>query len=119
MKKYFILIMTFYLSVVHAFDWQGHRGARGLYPENTIGGMLEAAKYPITTLEFDVVVTRDKKVILSHEPWLGEEICWDLKGQPVKEKQVNLYQLTAEEIQRFARIKASPALSATAQGEEQ
>lgn len=101
MKTFLFLIFILSHSLVYAFDWQGHRGARGLYPENTVGSMLEALKYPIKTLEFDVIVTKDKKVILSHEPWLGEEVCLSLKGTSVKEREVNLYQLTAKEIQRF------------------
>ncbi len=84
-----------------AIDWQGHRGARGLYPENSLAGMREALKYPITTLEFDVIVSKDNKVLLSHEPWLGEEACLSLEGKEVKEKEINLYQLKYEEIKKF------------------
>lgn len=78
-----------------AFDWQGHRGARGLYPENTISGMEEALKYPITTLELDVVISKDNKVVVSHEPWMNEEIC--LKGG----KKINLYKMNYEDIKQF------------------
>lgn len=88
-------------STAFAFDWQGHRGARGLYPENTIGAMEEALKYPITTLEFDVVVTKDNKVILSHEPWMNELICTSPTKKPYKAKAYNLYKMTYEEIQKF------------------
>ena len=57
-----------------AFDKQGHRGCRGLMPENTIPAMLKAIDLGVTTLEMDVVITKDKKVILSHEQWFGQEI---------------------------------------------
>jgi glycerophosphoryl diester phosphodiesterase len=58
------------------FDWQGHRGARGLLPENAINGMKLALDIPqIVTLEMDLAVTKDKIVILSHEPWMSHEIC--------------------------------------------
>ena len=56
------------------FDKQGHRGCRGLMPENTIPAMIHALGLGVTTLEMDVVITRDKKVILSHEPWFGRDI---------------------------------------------
>ncbi len=82
-------------------DWQGHRGARGLYPENTIGSMEEALKYPVTTLEFDVVVSKDMKVVLSHEPWLSGEICLDLKGQSLEDKKNNLFKMTYDEIKNY------------------
>jgi glycerophosphoryl diester phosphodiesterase len=84
-----------------AFDWQGHRGARGLYPENTIGGMKEALKYPITTLELDVVVSKDKKIVVSHEPWMNPEICTHPKHKDFKKREFNLYQMDYEEILLF------------------
>ena len=45
------------------FDWQGHRGCRGLMPENTIPAMLKAVELGVTTLEMDAVITKDRKVI--------------------------------------------------------
>ena len=58
------------------FDIQGHRGARGLFPENTLFGMVSALKFEdLTTLEMDVVVSKDKQVVLSHEPWFSSDFC--------------------------------------------
>lgn len=94
------LIFSWTLSV-YAFDWQGHRGARGLYPENTIGAMREALKYPVTTLELDVVISKDQNVVVSHEPWMGAEICQDLKGVRVKDRVHNIYKMNYEEIMKF------------------
>src|SRR4030095_15394604 len=56
------------------FDKQGHRGCRGLMPENTIPAMKMALDLGVTTLEMDVVITKDKKVVLSHEPWFAQDI---------------------------------------------
>jgi glycerophosphoryl diester phosphodiesterase len=56
-------------------DIQGHRGCRGLYPENTIEGFKKAIDLGVTTLEMDVVVSGDGKLVLSHEPWFSPEIC--------------------------------------------
>ena len=53
----------------------GHRGARGLYPENTIEGFLYAASLDIYGIELDVVISKDKKVVVSHEPWMNPLIC--------------------------------------------
>jgi glycerophosphoryl diester phosphodiesterase len=83
------------------FDWQGHRGARGLFPENTLEGMLFALQYPITTLELDVVISKDGLVVLSHEPWMSEEICLDPIGNPVKELEHNLYKMKYSKIVQF------------------
>lgn len=101
MKNLNLLLLFFLSFSAFGFDWQGHRGARGLYPENSLEGMRVALKYPITTLEFDVIVSKDHQVLLSHEPWLGEEACLDLKGEKVKEKQINLYELSYQEIKKF------------------
>jgi glycerophosphoryl diester phosphodiesterase len=53
----------------------GHRGARGLYPENTIEGFLYAASLDIYGIEMDVVVSKDKKIVVSHEPWMNPLTC--------------------------------------------
>ena len=50
------------------FDLQGHRGARGLFPENSIEGFVGAVDLLVNTLEMDVVISKDKKVVVSHEP---------------------------------------------------
>jgi glycerophosphoryl diester phosphodiesterase len=57
------------------FDIQGHRGARGLRPENTIPSFLLALDSGVTTIELDLAVTKDKKLVVSHEPWMSAEIC--------------------------------------------
>lgn len=86
------------------FDWQGHRGARGLLPENTIPAFLKALEYPVTTLELDVVITKDKQIILSHEPWLSAEICNKADGTAISKEesaQLNMYEMTYTEIQTY------------------
>ncbi len=89
----FLLLLILICQKVDAIDWQGHRGARGLYPENSITAMKGALSYPITTLELDVVISMDHKVIVSHEPWMNPEIC--------KSEKLNLYKLKAEEIVKY------------------
>ncbi|MFM9982142.1 MAG: glycerophosphodiester phosphodiesterase family protein, partial [Burkholderiales bacterium] len=53
----------------HAFDLQGHRGARGLAPENTLPAFAAALSLGVTTLELDTGVTKDGVVVISHEPF--------------------------------------------------
>lgn len=96
-----LLLLVLITQTAFAVDWQGHRGARGLYPENTIGAMEEALKYPVTTLEFDVVISKDNKIIVSHEPWMSEEICLDPKGKEVKAKDHNIYKLNYDQIAKY------------------
>lgn len=97
----FLLFFLIAPALAASFDWEGHRGARGLMPENTIPAMLEALRYPVTTLELDVVISKDKKVVVSHEPWMNPVICKHPEGKSYKEKEINLYQLDYAEILRF------------------
>ncbi|HLD52596.1 MAG TPA: glycerophosphodiester phosphodiesterase family protein [Sediminibacterium sp.] len=87
-----------------AFDWQGHRGARGLVPENTIPAMYKAIDLGAVTLEMDAVITADKQVLLSHEPFFNHEITTKPDGTIVtkeEEKQLNIYTMHYAATQRY------------------
>ncbi len=62
---------------------QGHRGARGLLPENTIESCIEAVKWGVDGLEIDVVVSKDGQIVVSHEPWMSSLFCSFPDGKPV------------------------------------
>ena len=86
------------------FDWQGHRGARGLAPENTVPAFLRALEYPVTTLELDLAVSADSQLIVSHEPWMSATICSRPDGRPVPEAEAEtfaLFGMTLSEIRSF------------------
>lgn len=110
MRLYSILLLLSMTSLVNAqvytpkFDLQGHRGARGLKPENTIPGFITALNYGVTTLELDVVISRDKRVVVSHEPWLSADICSKADGIAIRKEEemgFNLYELTYDEIRQY------------------
>ena len=85
-------------------DIQGHRGARGYYPENTLEGFKIALEIGVSTLEMDAVISKDGVVVLSHEPWISHSICTDKKGNTFteeKEKKYNIYKMKYEEIEKF------------------
>ncbi len=83
-------------------DWQGHRGARGLAPENTLAAMFRALELGVTTLELDVVVSADSQLVLSHEPWFSPEICLDSAGKPFADSaRLPIRQFTAAQIRAF------------------
>jgi glycerophosphoryl diester phosphodiesterase len=87
-----------------AFDIQGHRGCRGLMPENTIPGMYKAIDLGVTTLEMDVVVSKDHKVVVSHEPWFESEITTKPDGSFIPAKDVmkyNMYEMTYDSIMKY------------------
>ena len=84
-------------------DVQGHRGCRGLLPENTIPAFVEALKLGVTTLELDVVISQDEQVVVSHEPFLSHIICRTPDGRSIaeeEEKDFNLYEMSYREITR-------------------
>ncbi|MFK8005343.1 MAG: glycerophosphodiester phosphodiesterase family protein [Saprospiraceae bacterium] len=87
-----------------SIDWQGHRGARGLLPENTIPAFIKALEYPVTTLELDVAISKDKKVIVTHEPWFNHKISSHPDGKPIlekEEKNILIYEMTYKEIKKY------------------
>lgn len=74
----------------------GHRGCRGLRPENTLPGFLHAVALGVDFLEMDVVISADRQVVVSHDPWLAAHLCRDAAGHSitsVQERQYNLYQM--------------------------
>lgn len=71
------------LSVLN-LDKQGHRGARGLFPENTLPAFKAAMDFKMTTLELDTVLTKDKQLIIHHDENLNPEICKWSNGDVVK-----------------------------------
>ena len=87
-----------------AFDIEGHRGCRGLMPENTIAAMIKALELGVTTLEMDAVITKDKQVILSHEPFFNHEITTGPDGKYVTEqdeRNLNIYHMTYAQTQTY------------------
>jgi len=86
------------------FDVQGHRGCRGLQPENTIPAFITALDSGVTTIEMDLAVTADKQIIVSHEPWMAAAFCLDPYGKEIKAKDEmknNIYQMTYEQIKQW------------------
>ena len=86
------------------FDAQGHRGCRGLMPENTIPAMYKAIDLGVTTLEMDVVVSADGKIIVSHDPYMNAEISTNPEGRYIQagdQRKHIIYQMTAAEVQRW------------------
>lgn len=86
------------------FDLQGHRGARGVRPENSIPAFILALDSGVTTIEMDLAVTKDKQIVVSHEPWMSAEICLQPDGSPIssaQEKTFNIYQMDYERVSTF------------------
>ncbi len=86
------------------FDKQGHRGARGLMPENSIPAMCKALDLGVTTLEMDVHITRDKKVILSHDDHINPMFTLNAEGKEItkeESEQLIFFQMDYTAISQF------------------
>lgn len=90
-----------------ALDLQGHRGARGLVPENTLPAFATALSLGVTTLELDTGITKDGVVVISHNPTLNPEITRDSDGKWLEGPGPAIHTLTFAELQPYdvGRIK--------------
>ncbi len=94
------------------FDKQGHRGSRGLMPENTIPAMHKAIDLGVTTLEMDAVISKDKKVFLSHDPYFNSDITTTPEGRSLSKTEGStllFYQMNYDTIIKYdAGLKSHP-----------
>jgi glycerophosphoryl diester phosphodiesterase len=87
-----------------SFDFEGHRGARGLMPENTIPAMKAGIDNGITTVELDAVISKDNKVVVSHDPFFSDAITTTPDGKYLTKKEVEelaIYKMTYDEIAKY------------------
>lgn len=101
-----LLAVGFFCQTLSAqtFDKQGNRGARGVMPENTIGGILRSLDLGVTTIGMNVVISKDNQVVLSHEPYFNNEISLTPAGKAIslkEERSFNMYKMDYEEIKKF------------------
>ncbi|WP_199118664.1 glycerophosphodiester phosphodiesterase family protein [Pedobacter sp. ASV28] len=112
MKKVILTFLSITLSIctvvaqkkASSFDIQGNRGARGLMPENTIPSMIKALESGVTTLKMEVVISKDKQVVVSQEPYFNQEISISPDGEPItlkNQKNYNIYKMDYSEIKQF------------------
>lgn len=101
-----ILVLTgnSFAQTPRPFSIEGHRGARGYVPENTIPSFKKALEQGADTLELDVVITKDGKVVVSHEAWFSSLISLDKDGNriaPDRQRDNNIYKMTYDEVRLF------------------
>ena len=82
------------------FDLQGHRGARGLAPENTLPAFARALEIGVATLELDTAITRDGVIVVGHDPAPNPDIA-RLDGQWIERRGPLIHELTFAELQRY------------------
>jgi glycerophosphoryl diester phosphodiesterase len=102
------LICLFPVQPAPAFDLQGHRGARGLAPENTLTAFATALSLGVTTLELDTGITKDGVVVIAHDMELNPDITRDKSGEWLSARGPAIHSLTCKELQQYdvGRIKS-------------
>lgn len=90
--------------VLPAFNKEGHRGTRGLMPENTIPAMQKAIDLDVHTVEVDVVISRDRKVVISHDIYFHPDFSLTPEGKTMTKKEAEerlLYQMDYDSIRKY------------------
>jgi len=90
------------------FDAQGHRGTRGLYPENTLPAFAAALAIGVTTLEMDVGMTRDGVLVVQHDRRLAPQRTRDAQGAWIEEPVPAIFDLDAAVLRTYDVGRARP-----------
>src|SRR5438132_8768232 len=92
------LLLTLMAAPSPAFELEGHRGARGLAPENTLAAFRRALEIGVTTIETDIAITRDRVPVISHDPLLNPDIVRDRTAKWITTKGTPIHSLTLAEL---------------------
>jgi glycerophosphoryl diester phosphodiesterase len=109
------LIFSAGASAQARFDLQGHRGARGLLPENTLPAFQKALDLGVNTLECDLAITRDGVVVVHHDLWLNPDTTRGPDGQWLAARGPAIAELSYAELQRYdvGRLKPGTEYATT------
>ena len=101
-KLYSLILLSLLLSTVIMGQGEhkifGHRGCRGIYPENTIEGFKKAISYGVDGIELDVVVNKNQELVISHESYIDTNYCLTNKFD---NESLNIYKMNIAEIQKI------------------
>src|SRR5262249_51971650 len=104
-------VLLGWTTAAHAFDLQGHRGARGLAPENTLAAFETALAIGVTTLELDLAMTRDDVLVVSHDRRLNPDHPRAPDGNFLEAEAPPIRSLTFAELQRYDVGRLKPGTS--------
>jgi len=114
-----IAAALFYAAQSLAFDVEGHRGARGLAPENTLAAFRRALEIGVTTIETDIAVTKDLVPVISHNPNLVRELVRDASGHWLSPPGPSIHSLMLDELRQYDIGRLNPATTYARQFPEQ
>jgi glycerophosphoryl diester phosphodiesterase len=112
-----LMIMT---GAAAGLDLQGHRGARGLLPENTLPAFAQALAIGVTTLELDTAVTADGVTVVSHDSTLNPDITRDAGGHWLARDDLAIHDMSFAELQQYdvGRIRPHSAYARRFSGQQ-
>ena len=101
-KLYSLILLSLLLSslIMGQGEYKifGHRGCRGIYPENTIEGFKKAISFGVDGIELDVVVNKNQELVISHESYIDTNYCMTNK---LENESLNIYKMNITEIQKI------------------
>jgi len=109
-----VVLVTACAGPAKRLDYEGHRGARGLRPENTVTAFARALELGVDTLEMDVMLTADDVLVVHHDEHLNPDITRDETGAWLASTGPALRALTREQVLHYdvGRIKPGTAYAA-------
>jgi glycerophosphoryl diester phosphodiesterase len=119
MRTLALLVFALLSAPSFAFDLEGHRGTRGLAPENTLAAFRKALAIGVTTIETDMGVTRDDVVVISHNPNLSPDLVRDPEGHWLASQGPQIRSLTFAELRRYDIGRINPQSAYARQFPEQ
>ena len=114
-----VLLLAALATPSLAFDLEGHRGTRGLAPENTLAAFRKALAIGVTTIETDMGVTKDDVVVISHNPNLSRDLVRDPEGHWLASQGPQIRTLTFAELARYDIGRVNPQSAYAKQFPEQ
>lgn len=89
------------------FELQGHRGARGLAPENTLPSFELALDAGVSSIETDLRLTRDVQVVLFHDACVSEKLCERGPGADVPDPRWHppVHSLTLQQLRGYRVVR--------------
>ena len=79
----------------------GHRGARGDMPENTLSGFKYIFDHNVLAFETDILISKDKIPVVTHDFHLNPSFTKDEKGNWIKKDNIKIYDLNYDEISKY------------------
>src|SRR6187399_2099489 len=108
MRRVLVAALALAAAPALGFDLQGHRGARGLAPENTLPAFERALALGVTTLELDIAITSDGVLVIYHDPTLNPAITRDASGQFLDRRGPPVHSLAWAQLQMYDVGRLNP-----------